>query len=1342
MTIEEAPTAWKSVVSWRPVFYGSNCGAIDYQARMVALPMPALAQAQDCCRYWSLALWRALSIGLAGLCLVTFTAQAQDATWALNPGSSDWNTLGNWVPTTVPTGTASFGASNTTAITFSNSATIGSLQFNSGAPAYTFTLSGVQLTISGGGVVNNASNQPIFSDMAASTLSFLSSSTASNASITNNDGGSTIFHDTSTAGTARITNNSLQGSTTFLDSSSAGNATITNNSLGVTEFAGTSTGQNATIITNGNGFTFFFESSTGGQARLITNAGGIVDLSALTSIGMTAGSIEGAGLYQLGSAALTVGSNNLNTAVSGDVVDGGTFGGTGGSLIKIGTGTLTLTGANTYSGGTSFNGGTLAVNSDANLGTGPLSFNGGALEALAAGGGITSAKTVTLNAGGGTFLADAATISMLGGPISGPGSLTKAGPGTLTLTGANTYIGGTNLNGGILAVNTDANLGTGPLSFNGGTLEALAAGGGISSAKAVTLNAGGGTFLADDGTTSTLSGPISGVGSLTKDGLGTLILAIFPGANTYGGATNVVLGTLQAGSSTAFSPNSAFIVTSTLDLKGFSNTIGSLSGNGTVTNNGSALATLTVGTDGTDTTFTGRVNDGTSALELTKTGNGMLTLTGNNTYSGGTNFNGGILAVNSNSNLGIGALSFDGGTLEALAAGGGIGSTKVVTLNAGGGTFLADTGTTSTLGGSIGGVGSLTKIGAGILVLTGVNTYGGGTNFNGGILAVDSDSNLGAGPLSFNGGTLEALAAGAGITSIKAVTLNAGGGTFLADTGTISTLGGGISGVGSLTKDGLGTLALTGANTYSGGTILSNGILVVGSPRALGVGNVLVKGGILTTDPQAINVAGNYTQSGGTLLLHVGGANAGQYDRLSVGGHASLGGTLQVVALSGFQLAQGDQLTLVSAGGGIQGTFSNFIDPFLSNTVLQPGLVYEPDSVILELLFTSFAPFALTANQLTVARNLDNIVFDSRAARLIDFLASEPVTNLPADFDRIAPAELSSVYEVSFSGANIQRLNLTSRMADIREGATGFSSQLSVNRQPLPMGKDGKGVVEEKSVLQPSPENRWGVFVSGDGDFVNVDGDRNAGGYDFTTGGVTVGIDYRVAKNLALGLMGGYAHTWTDLVRDGRVDVNNGKAGLYATWWNQGFYVNGFVGGGFNSYNTIRGALQGSASGNTDGREFETFFDAGYDAKIGNWSLGLYGTLASTYVGLSSFNENGSLAPLDIVSQHQNSLRSDLGIRTEYRIKSGGVELRPRLRLAWEHEYLYSALPIDARFASGAGGTFTVFGPSEGHDSLIVSAGLSVQLTQKLLLYVDYDGQVGRERYASQGVVGGLQWSF
>jgi hypothetical protein len=150
------------------------------------------------------------------------------------------------------------------------------------------------------------------------------------------------FQNSSTAGSASITNNAQ---TAFLHSGSAGTANIINN--GTVQFSQSSTAGSATVTTNNAAIVHFLDTSTGGNARFITNAGGKFDMSALTSAGMTAGSIQGAGNYLLGSKTLTVGSNNLSTMVAGVISDGG---GTGGALTKVGTGTLTVTGINTYTG--------------------------------------------------------------------------------------------------------------------------------------------------------------------------------------------------------------------------------------------------------------------------------------------------------------------------------------------------------------------------------------------------------------------------------------------------------------------------------------------------------------------------------------------------------------------------------------------------------------------------------------------------------------------------------------------------------------------------------------------------------------------------------------------------------------------------------------------------------------------------------------------------------------------------------------------------------------------------------------------------------------------------------
>jgi autotransporter-associated beta strand protein len=140
-------------------------------------------------------------------------------------------------------------------------------------------------------------------------------------------------------------------------------------------------------------------------ARLITNAGGTVSLSGLTSTGMTAGSIEGAGNYRLGSKSLTVGGNNLSTEVSGAIQDNG---GTGGSLVKVGTGTLTLSGINTYTGATTVNAGTLIVNGS--IASSPVTVNAGA---TLAGIGTVGATTIM---SGGTFA-----------PGNSPGTMTVQG---------------------------------------------------------------------------------------------------------------------------------------------------------------------------------------------------------------------------------------------------------------------------------------------------------------------------------------------------------------------------------------------------------------------------------------------------------------------------------------------------------------------------------------------------------------------------------------------------------------------------------------------------------------------------------------------------------------------------------------------------------------------------------------------------------------------------------------------------------------------------------------------------------------------------------------------------
>lgn len=216
----------------------------------------------------------------------------------------------------------------------------------------------------------------------------------------------------------------------------------------------------------------------------------------------------------------------------------------------------------------------------------------------------------------------------------------------------------------------------------------------------------------------------------------------------------------------------------------------------------------------------------------------------------------------------------------------------------------------------------------------------------------------------------------------------------------------------------------------------------------------------------------------------------------------------------------------------------------------------------------------------------------------------------------------------------------------------------------------------------------------------------------------------------------------THLQPAGDVDVNTGRGGLYATYFDRGFYVNGAVFGGYNSYGTSRQGLLAPANGSTDGYEFSTFLESGYDFHFGNFTVGPIGSVQYTNVHINGFNEQGSLLPLQIHSDSEESWRTDLGAQAFYTWHCGSVLLVPSIKAAWEHEFKYSALPITVSSVAFPGVAATLFGPSEGHNSAIINAGLGVQWTPKISTYVGYQGQLGRDRYDANAVTGSISFSF
>jgi len=737
-------------------------------------------------------------------------------------------------PTTINAGTLKLGASEV----IPNGAGKGDLLLNGGLSAGAFDLAGFNETINGLWGTSGAVPGQILNSGPGTTTLTVGAGNAAGAF----------------AGT--IQDNAGTGGTLALAKTGSGTLTLS----GANAYSGGTTITGGILSVSADNH---LGAAPGTAAVNLTLSGGTLQYGAAFSLNANRSVL-------LGSGGGTIDTNNTSDAI-GSAISGP------GGLTKAGNGTLTLSGTNSYAGGTTVSGGTLSVSTDNGLGAAPntaavnLTLSGGTLQYGAAFS-LNANRSVLLGSGGGTINTNNSSVA-IGSAISGTGGLTKAGAGTLTLAGSNSYAGGTTVSGGVLKVAADDRLGAAPgtaavnLTLAGGTLQYGAAFA-LNANRSVLLGAGGGT-IDTNGTSDAIAGAISGPGGLTKAGVGTLTLS---GANSYsggttvsGGALNVAAddklgaapgtaavnltlagGTLQYGAAFALNPNRSILLGS---------------GGGTIdTNNTSdAIASLISGTGG-----------------LTKAGAGTLTLSATNTYTGGTTVSGGVLRISADNNLGAVPssdstnLTLSGGTLRYGAAFS-LAPTRAVVLGSGGGTFDTDN-TSDAVASPISGAGPLTKIGAGTLTLTGVNSFSGGTTVGGGVLNVSGDYNLGAVPatpatnLTLAGGTLR-YAAAFTLNANRLVLLGSAGGTI--DTGgTADTISSVISGPGALTKAGYGTLTLNGANTFSGGATIALGTLRLGNASALGTGPLtLNSGGTLELNGISPGVLPSLTGAAGATII-------------------------------------------------------------------------------------------------------------------------------------------------------------------------------------------------------------------------------------------------------------------------------------------------------------------------------------------------------------------------------------------------------------------------------------------------------------------------------------------
>ncbi|PIA73449.1 hypothetical protein CDR19_08445 [Ectopseudomonas toyotomiensis] len=737
------------------------------------------------------------------------------------------------------------------------------------------------------------------------------------ATFTNTNGVLTItFTSTGTTATSALVDNVVQR-ITYRSDTPAGDATI---SFALTDGdGGTATTANVTVtsdfiyvtnntdtatinVSNGVSFseavaiaaadntgsqTIVFDGSLAGQTLNLNvvsfNESLTFDMDQVSGLTLTGGTITLAG-----------GTTQIFTNGSGDTASIVSVVAGSGALTKAGAGNLTLAGsANSFSGATSIADGILTVaNGDAIANNSSLSIAAGATLALNSNetiGNLSGAGAINL--GSSTLTTTQTADTTFSGNISGNGGLsinqTGSASHALTLSGSNSYSGSTTLlNYGWLRLDGDASMSSSSaVRVNGNSVLTLLSDQTIGSLASNNTNAsiqlGSYTLTSGgDNASTSVSGIISGSGSLIKQGSGILTLN---GSNTYSGTTTVSAGTLSIAGDGNLGSGGLTLAGSTLAITGattIDNAI-ALTGNSTIDNSDA-------------TTLSGAIS---GAYALTKTGAGTLTLSASNSY-GATFVNAGTLSVDSDGNLGSGTVNLAAGTMLALT-----GATNVDNAIVLGGNATVTAAANATLSGVVSGAYTLTKAGAATLTLDGSNTYG-ATTVSAGILRVASDANLGSGTLT--------LAAGSTLTVTNATTIDnaiALSGNATMSTGADTTLSGVISGSNNLTKTGTATLTLSGSNTYSGSTSVSAGTLSIASDGNLGAGNLNLANG--TT----LQITGNTTIDNALALTGVATINAGAASTLS--GTISGSGSLTKAGSSNLTLSGSNTntgTTSVSAG--------------------------------------------------------------------------------------------------------------------------------------------------------------------------------------------------------------------------------------------------------------------------------------------------------------------------------------------------------------------------------------------------------------------------------------------
>jgi uncharacterized protein with beta-barrel porin domain len=935
--------------------------------------------------------------------------------------------------------------------------------------------------------------------------------------------------------------------------------------------------------------------------------------------------------------------------------------------------------------------------------------------------------------GGGTVVAEGLINN--GGTVNNGGTFnTKVDTNTGTITNNGAWNGILNSNSGTVTNNNTWNgaIGNAGTFLNHGAVSGLLTNIGTTT-NSGTLNGGASVLGGTLTTTGTINGGVSNAATVNANG-GAVNGAVanntgatfnvggtVTGDNSFANSSGATLAVLASGNYTVNGPltNSGAIAVAgtgvlTATAGGITNTVG---------------GTITVAAGGTisdDLSNAGTVgNDGiANANVAANTG----TITNNGAWNGDVGSNAGTLT---NNGAWTGAISNAGAFANSGTVSGVLINTAGNTTNAGtlGGGALVAGGTLTTTGTVNGGLTSAATVNANGGAVNGliVNNAGGAFNVGG---TVTSDGNF----ANWSGATLAVLAGG----NYTIGGLLANNGTVVVDNAGTLTLGSGGGGTaGTITVRTGGVLTGTGNVIAGGVTVTNGGTLAPGTAGAPAtsmhvIGTLTFAAGSsyqVTVNPTAVNhtvVTGAANLTGGTVTATY---LAGTYlsNRYTILTSAGLGGTT-FAGLTNSNLPAGvtanltydatnAYLNLVAplgrgggvGGGGNQHGVANAINSYFnSGGPLPPGFV---------------ALFGLSGSALTTA---------------LSQLTGEASTAARSGASGLMNGFLGLMVDPYSAGAANGSLGGTARAFAPEEHA-GFPPEAALAYASAMRGSAAPGDFYR----------RWSVWGTAFGGYNKISGESaGTGSADASARayGTAAGIDYRVSRDLTLGVaLGGTGTNWGLAQGLGGGSSDAFQAGVYGVWRSGGAYLAGSAAFAWHWMSTDRVAFANDRLTATfDAESYGGRIESGYRFVTPIGGVAPYGALQAQRFhtpGYAETDVSGGGFGLSYASRSPTDTRSELGARFDRTTPlPGGMDLTLRTRLAWAHDWADDPT-LAARFQALPGASFTVDGATAPKDSMLATAAAEMQLTKALSVALKLDGEYASrsQTYAGTGTLQ-YQW--